>query len=185
MMAVTLETLQIKVLEDTDGLWELHEGRLRERPSMSFAHNESAWELSDQLRQQLPSREFRVFENRGRFRAPNGSTYVPDVAVVPIAMMAPFRAQPSLFEVYDDPIPFLAEFWSPRTGSYDIDAKFPAYKLRGDAEIWRVHPFDRVVTIWRRQPDGTYSEQVVTCGRVQLHALPSVTVDIDALFIAE
>jgi Uma2 family endonuclease len=185
-MWVTQETVQALVLEDTDGRWELYHGQLREKPSMSVGHNESAWELADQLSHQLSSREYRVFQNRGNFRAPNGSSFVPDVAIVPVEMIQRLRQTPRQFEIYDDPVLFVAEFWSPRTGTYDIDTKFPAYKLRGDAEIWRVHPFDCVVTIWRRQPDdGEYSEEIVTGGRVQLHALPSVTVEIEALFVGD
>lgn len=184
-MPVTQETFQSLVLEDTDGRWELHHGRLREKPLMSVGHNEAAWELADQLSQQLSSRQYRVFQNRGNFRAPNGSSFVPDVAIVPIDMILRLRETPRQFEVYDDPVLFVAEFWSPRTGTYDIDIKFPAYQLRGDAEIWRVPPFDHVVTIWRRKGDGTYDETTLQGGHINLHALPQVTIDVEHLFIAE
>ncbi len=183
-MPITAQTFDAVALEDTDGNWELHEGRLREKPPMSFGHNESARELTDQLLQQIPRTEYRVFHNRGHLRAPNGATYVPDVAIVPIRLMIPFRQAPRQFEVYDDPVPFVAEVWSPKTGTYDIDTKFATYRARGDAEIWRLHPFDRTLTVWRLQADGSYEESSYGGGTVQLHALPSVSIDIDALFIS-
>jgi hypothetical protein len=63
-----------------------------------------------------------------------------------------------------------------------VDTKFPVYRLRGDAEIWRLHPFDRTLRIWRRRPDGSYQETVVTGAKIQLHALPQVTIDLDEVF---
>ncbi|MEA2527159.1 MAG: putative restriction endonuclease [Thermomicrobiales bacterium] len=184
-MPITAQTFEAVALEDTDGNWELHQGRLREKPPMSFGHNESAWELAAQLLQQLGRHEYRVFHNRGHVRAPNGATYVPDIAVVPVTLMIPFRQTPRKFEVYDAPLPFVAEVWSPKTGTYDIDTKFPAYRERGDAEIWRLHPFEQRLTIWRRQPDGNYEESSCRGGTVQLHALPSATIHIDELFVPD
>ncbi len=85
-------------------------------------------------------------------------------------------------EIYDEPLLFIAEFWSPCTGGYDVDAKVPEYMKRGDLEIWRIHPYDRTITAWRRQADGSYAESVYSAGKVRLHALPDVTVDIDGQF---
>jgi Uma2 family endonuclease len=184
-MPVSEKTFESVVLEDTDGRWELHCGRLREKPSMSFGHNRSARELAYQLSVQLPHSEYEVFQNGGHVRAPSGDTYIPDVAVVPVALMSRFRLDPARFEVYEEPLPFVAEAWSPKTGTYDIDTKLPAYRLRGDAEIWRLHPFRRTLTIWRRQPGGSYEETSYRGGSIRLHALPWVTIDIDALFVAE
>ena len=181
-MPVTEATFEAIVLEDGDGTWELHCGRLREKPPMSFAHNESARDLAYQLVRQLSPNEYRVFQNDGHLRAPNGATYVPDVAVVQRSLMARFRDRPESYEVYDEAVPFVAEAWSPKTGTYDIETKFPAYRLRGDAEIWRVHPFHRTVTIWRRQPDGSYEESHYREGIVRPIALPGVEIDLAVLF---
>jgi Uma2 family endonuclease len=184
-MPITAQTFEAVALEDADGNWELHDGRLREKPPMSFGHNEAAWELADQLMRQLAKDTYRVFQNRGHFRAPGGDTYIPDIAVVPVALMSQFSLNPSRFEVYDEPVPFLAEFWSPKTGTFDIDTKLPAYQLRGDTEIWRLHPFRRTLTIWRRQLDGRYEQRICEGGKVRLHALPWVTINVDALFVAD
>ncbi len=182
-MAVSAQTFEAVVLEDTDGRWELHHGKLREKPPMSFGHNRSARELAYQLIPQLDHSKYEVFQNGGHLRAPNGNTYIPDIVVVPVALMSQFDLNPARFEVYDDPMPFLTEAWSPKTGTYDFETKFPAYRLRGDAEIWRLHPFKRTLTTWRRQPNGEYVETVYQGGIIRLHALPQVTINIDALFV--
>ena len=182
-MAVSAQTFESVVLEDTDGRWELHRGKLREKPPMSFGHNRCARELAYQLVLQLDHSEYEVFQNAGHLRASSGDTYIPDIVVVPVALMSHFDHNPARFEVYDDPMPFLSEMWSPKTGTYDFETKFPAYRLRGDKEIWRLHPFQRTLTIWRRRPDGEYDEIASDGGTVRLHALPQVTINVDALFV--
>jgi Uma2 family endonuclease len=76
----------------------------------------------------------------------------------------------------------VAEVWSPSTGGYDVDQKIPEYRRRGDAEIWRLHPYDRTVTIHRRLLDGTYEVSIVSTGVVTLLEFPDVHVNIAALF---
>jgi Uma2 family endonuclease len=76
----------------------------------------------------------------------------------------------------------VVEVWSPSTGGYDIDAKLPTYRARGDREIWRIHPYERTLTTWRRQPDGSYAETVHRGGTIEPIAVPGVTIDLDALF---
>jgi Uma2 family endonuclease len=85
-------------------------------------------------------------------------------------------------EVFDQPLPLVVEGWSPSTGGYDINEKLPEYIRRGDQEIWRVHPFDFVLTAWRRQPDETYAESIHTSGTIEPIALPGVIIDLDKLF---
>ena len=74
------------------------------------------------------------------------------------------------------------EVWSPSTGSYDVDTKIPEYQQRGDLEIWRIHPYERTLTAWRRQADGVYVETKHDRGEITLHALPEVTLLLDDLF---
>ena len=65
---------------------------------------------------------------------------------------------------------------------YDVERKLPEYRARGDLEIWRIHPYDRTLTAWRRQPDGSYLESVYRGGIVPVGSVPGVTIDLDALF---
>jgi Uma2 family endonuclease len=58
----------------------------------------------------------------------------------------------------------------------------PVYQQRGDLEIWRIHPYERTLTSWIRQADGSYLETTDREGVIHPVALPSVTIDIDELF---
>ena len=58
------------------------------------------------------------------------------------------------------------------------------YQPRGDLEIWHIHSYQRTLTAWRRQSDGTYAEAVYRQGAVRPVALPGVTIDLTALFAA-
>jgi Uma2 family endonuclease len=138
-------------------------------------------ELAFRLRQQLDPHRFRVRYSAGHVSRSAESYYIPDVYVILIEL---FRAQLGTRqpEVYQPPLPLVVEVCSPSTGGYDVDAKLPEYQRRGDQEIWRVHPFDRTLTAWRRQPDGSYTESRYTGGSVQPVALRSVTIDLDTLF---
>lgn len=181
-MPVTEKTFEAVVLEDPEGRWELYRGRLREKPPMSFAHNHVSRALVALLMRQLDPSHYQVLQNAGHVRTRRGDTFIPDVAIVPVALMKPFRERPASLEIYDDPLPFIAEIWSPSTGGYDIDTKIPAYRERGDEEIWRLHPFEQTLTIWRRQADGSYVQVLARDGTVRLHALPDVAIPLDELF---
>lgn len=106
---------------------------------------------------------------------------IPDVVVIPVAHQAPLLGDPHGFNAYPEPLPFVAEVWSPSTGDYDVAAKLPIYRERGDLEIWFLHPYERTLTAWRRQPDGSYAETRFTGGIVPVLSLPGVTIDLDAL----
>lgn len=180
-MPVSEATYEQLVFEDPEGKWELACGRPRQKPGMTQEHNYIGAKLGRRLNSMLQESAWGVSVDSARLRAASGNTYIPDVAVIPIPAMAALRGTGHL-ETYDDPIPFVAEVWSPSTGDYDVEDKFPEYKARGDLEIWRIHPYERTVTAWRRQPDGSYSEQLYTGGTVTIASLPVVTIDFDELF---
>ena len=148
---------------------------------MTFRHGSSSVYLGAQLIGQLDRSQYEVRINHGRLRRTEKTYYIPDVYVIPMSIITPERANSLALEIYDEPLPFVAEHWSPSTGDYDVMAKLPEYRRRGDAEIWLVHPFERTVTAWRRQSDGHDTRTVFHGGRVQLWALPGVTIDLDAL----
>jgi Uma2 family endonuclease len=168
------------VRANPDGLWELHDGRLVEKPGMSWKHLDVAFELGYQLRLQLDRTRFRIFVE-GRVRRPTAAVLQPDVMVVPASYGDDISDLPGL-AIFSDPLPLVVEIWSPSTGDYDVDTKIPVYRQRGDLEIWRIHPYERTLTRWIRQADGSYRETVHRGGVVTLAALPGVTIDLDALF---
>lgn len=165
-------------------VWELHRGRLREKPGMGVSHNRTVVRLGRQLLRQLGEDAFEVRINLGRVRRDDDNFYVPDVFVVPAATVAAIEDRPGVLEVYLDPLPLVVEVWSPSTGGYDVNTKLPDYQRRRDVEIWRIHPYERTLTAWRRQDDGSYVETLHTGGMVEPVALPGVTIDLDLLFDA-
>jgi Uma2 family endonuclease len=164
-----------------EGQWELHDGRLVEKPGTTFEHNDIVTHLGYLLMQQLNRAEYRVFIE-SRVRKPADTVFMPDLMVLPTAYGEPFRGRPGKLAIFADPLPLVVEVWSASTGDYDVDTKIPIYQQRGDLEIWRIHPYERTITRWQRQPDGSYTESVVADGIVQPGGLPGVTIDLIALF---
>jgi len=148
---------------------------------MTFRHNRYSVHLAHQLLNALDLRVYDVRVDNGRVRGTHVTYFIPDVLVLPLRLAEPMFDRSDALVVYTDPLPFVAEIWSPSTGAYDIDSKFDESKRRGDLEIWRVHPFDRTVTMWRRQSGGEYIDSVVRRGRIELVGLPGVFVDLDLL----
>lgn len=181
-MPVSEATYRQVALEDPSGGWELICGRLRRKPPMTTEHEGTGRELLRRLVLHLDPRLFAVGQNSGKVRTSDGSYYVPDISVIPRAYERRLRERPGTFEVYDEPLPLVVEIWSPSTGDYDVEAKLAEYRRRGDREVWLLHPYERTLRAWRRQPDGTYTEALYRGGPVQPVALPNVTIDLDTLF---
>lgn len=179
-MPVSEATYEAVALEDPEGRWELHCGQLRRKPGMTQPHNTLQDQLVHLFKLKLPDDQFEV-RSAARARRDEQHSYIPDVMVIPIEAWRMLRGSTTL-ERYLDPLPLIVEVWSRSTGEYDVDEKLPEYRRRGDAEIWRLHPYDRELTAWRRQPDGSYTEHHWRGGVVELHALPGVSIDLDALF---
>ncbi|MGI8643893.1 MAG: Uma2 family endonuclease [Thermomicrobiales bacterium] len=182
-MSVTTRTFEQVALDDPDRQWELHHGELREKPSMSFRHNDVMMQLGVTLAQQLDRKQYHVRVNAGHVSRTTETYYIPDVFVFPVSAIGPGRDRHDVLEVYDQPLPLVVEIWSPSTGEYDVNTKLPEYQLRGDQEIWRVQPFQQVLDIWRRQPDGRYEQTTHHGGQIAVGSLPGVVIDLDTLFL--
>ena len=184
-MATTTATINEQefrelALNDEDRFWELWDGVPVEKPPMSIQHNAVAFYFGVALANQLDRRDYRVTVQGDRARVSPRSFYIPDVMVIPAAYQEPL--DPRDLGIYADPLPFVAEVWSPSTGRYDITAKLPRYRERGDHEIWYVNPYKRTVTVWRKQADGSYTEDLHTGGIDHILSLPGVAIDLDDLF---
>jgi Uma2 family endonuclease len=167
------------VLSGVDGARELHDGQLVEKPGMSWKHGSTVTRLISMFHQQLDPAEFEVFTEL-RIRRPAATIFLPDLMVVPTSYGEAIRDLPVL-AVFSDPLPLVVEVWSPSTGNYDVDAKLPVYKQRGDLEIWRIQSSEGTLTNWQRQPDGTYREVIHREGTIAPVALPEVSIDLGAL----
>jgi Uma2 family endonuclease len=166
-------------LNDPDHQWELWDGMLVEKPPMSMVHNRVAFFLGHLLQSQLDRKVYQVNVNGDRARLSPGSVYIPDVMVIPVAYQQ--LIDPRGLGIYNEPLPFVAEIWSPSTGAHDLGTKLAGYRQRGDQEIWFLHPYERTLTTWRRQPDGSYAEERYTGGIVAVAPFPGVAIDFDAL----
>jgi Uma2 family endonuclease len=181
-MVTTAEEYERIALEDPDGRWELVDGYLRQKPTMTTQHNRVQYRLGVQLTLQLDPAQFEWRLDNSRAARRPRSFYIPDLFVVPVEWVERKLGEPPRLEVYDEPLPLVVEVWSPSTGGYDIDTKIPMYRRRGDQEIWRIHPFEQTLITWRRQPDGSYTETFHTGGTIEPVALPGVVINIDQLF---
>jgi Uma2 family endonuclease len=176
---ITEEAYQQFVLSGVEGRWELHHDRLVEQPGRSWKHGSVVTELITLFHQQLDRAEYHVFSGL-RVRTPAATVFLPDVMIVATSYGDAIRDLPVL-AIFSDPLPLVVEVWSPSTGDYDVDAKLPVYQQRGDLEIWRIHPYERTLTAWRQQPDGSYHETLQRDGTITPVALPGVTIDLGAL----
>jgi len=181
-MPISEATYERVALEDPEGKWELVCGRLRSKPAMTTEHNEVERRLLRRLMLQLEEHEYSVAMDNARLRIATGSYYVPDLCVIPREFVRRLRGRPGSFEIYEEPMPLVVEVWSPATGDYDVEEKLREYQRRGDAEIWRLHPYERTLIAWRRQPDGSYTETLFREGMAEPAALPGVRIELNSLF---
>jgi Uma2 family endonuclease len=179
---VNEETYQRIVLSDPIHKWELYDGRLREKPGMTWDHGRVAALLSHLLQLQLEPNQFQVAINDWRLRRSPDTVYIPDIVVVPVAFGQELAGRPGVLAIFSQPLPLVIEIWSASTGDYDVDTKIPAYQRRGDLEIWRIHPYERTLTAWRVQSEGSYEQTIYREGSVRPAALANVAVDLAALF---
>ena len=179
---ISEETYRALALTEAGRGVELHRGRLREKPGMSVEHGDVTMSLVLLLGWQLDRDEYRLRADHARLRRSSENYYIPDVAVIPIALHRALLHRPGSLDAYPEPLPLVVEVWSPSTGTYDINAKIHEYQRRGDREIWFLHPHERSLRAWRRNPDGTYAESEHRGGTVRPAWLPNVEIDLDALF---
>lgn len=148
---------------------------------MTLEHNRLMFELAYALRRQINPDEFGVRSNAGHVRLSSQAYYIPDVLVVSTDLQRRLEGT-RLLETYSAPLPLVVEVWSVSTGDYDVETKLREYQLRGDLEIWRLHPYERSLISWQRQLDGSYLEQIHHGGLVRPVGLPGVVIDLDLLF---
>jgi Uma2 family endonuclease len=181
-MVVSAPTFAELAVTEEGRLLELRDGVIVEKPPMSIAHNRCRFKLAGFLFSQLDSSKYEVRINASRVFRPVESYYIPDLMVIPVEAIRALGDRLDVMEAYTTPLPLVVEIWSPTTGDDDVDGKLPRYQERGDAEIWRLQPFARTLTAWRRQPNGMYLQTVHTESSITPLALPGVAIDIAALF---
>jgi Uma2 family endonuclease len=112
---LTEEDFEAFLLSGIEGLWELHDGVLVEKPGMSWDHQNvminlvvQMINLVVQLKQQLPKHAFRV-QVESRVQRPEATVLQPDVMVIPEHYGDALCNQPGKLVIIDKPLPFVAE----------------------------------------------------------------------------
>ena len=182
---ISNEAYERLALSDPSRQWELWDGKVREKPGMTCAHNSLGARLAQMLGSQLDWSVYEVRTDAGHVHRPDSTYVIPDVFVLPLSQVTPHLRQHDVLEVYDQPLPLAVEIWSRSTGDYDVREKLDVYKQRGDLEIWYFHPYERTLTTRQRQPDGSYQESLYREGIVHPVALPGVEIDLAVLFDME
>jgi Uma2 family endonuclease len=181
---ITEEAYTRLVFENPDRHLELYEGEVREKPGVSWEHGRVVWLLTRQLSPQLDPDQCSVAINDWRVRGLADTIFIPDLIVVPTTYGDEFRGRPGVLAIFREPALLVVEIWSASSGDFDLNVKVPVYKQRGDREIWRIHPYEKTLTAWRRQPDGTYEETVFRdAGIIHPVAVPGVAIDLAGLFV--
>ena len=179
---MTVQDYERFVMTGVEGAWELHDGVLVEKPGMSAEHGDFTFEFGFRLRSQIDRSQFRIAINDWRVLRPTATVFIPDLVVVPIALFDELRGQPGRLAIFSRPLPLVVAVWSASTGDYDIATKIPVYQQRGDLEIWHVHPYERTLTRWAPQPDGSYRTTTHRNGIIRPISLPGVVIDLDGSF---
>jgi Uma2 family endonuclease len=177
---ISEQEYRVLALTDPDHAWELWEGVPLEKPLMSMKHDNVSFLLGYMLQGQLDWAAYRVNVNGSKARGSSRTSFIPDVVVIPAVLQIPFEDDPRAFNAFAEPLPLVVEVWSRTTGAYDFATKLQAYRARGDAEIWFIHPYERTLTAWRRV-NGGYRENPYRGGTVAIASLPGVSIDLDAL----
>lgn len=149
---------------------------------MASEHNDMTFYLAHEVANQLDRRVYRVRTNSAHVQRTSSNYLIPDICVLSDDSFRTKLGYPDRLELYEEPLYLVVEIWSRSTGAYDINTKIPEYRARGDLEIWRLHPYERTLTVWRRQADGSYEEAHYTGGSITVSSLPNVSIDLDALF---
>jgi Uma2 family endonuclease len=184
-MPVTMKTFERVALEDPEGMWELHDGCLISKAdAMTLEHNDVLLTMMRELMRQLDPDEFEVRPNISRLRYSDQAAYMPDLVVIPRVTIDQARAtRARRLESFDEPMALVVEVWSPSTGRLDLRAKLPRYQARGHAEIWLIHPRERTLDAWVRQPDGSYAHaRHGAVDTITPAALPGVRIELGRVF---
>ena len=94
------ETYRQFALGDPQGQWELHHGQLREKPGMSVEHGGVMDASGGVAPNQLDRNEYRVRATHARLRRSADTYYVPDIAVIPTAVVQALLEHPGSLDAY-------------------------------------------------------------------------------------
>jgi Uma2 family endonuclease len=152
---------------------------VREPPAPGRLHQEIASELHGQALHALRNKPYRVYAAPFDVRLPKSTeeddlvdTVVqPDVLIVSDLRKLDARGMRGAPD-------WVAEILSPCTASHDQIVKVPAYERARVPEVWLIHPFDRLLSIYQLEA-GCYRRPTILelKGQTQIKTIPAVTID--------
>ncbi len=170
-----------------DERWELIDGVAYNMiPAPTRLHQEVSRELLRQFANHLLGKRCQVYDAPFdvRLPAPGESDTAASTVVQPDLVVVCDHAK--LDEQGCKGAPDLVvEILSPATAAKDLKEKFVLYERVGVVEYWIVHPVEKAVTIYRRDPEGLYGRpSVYTAGdRIPVAFLPELEIDLATVFI--
>ncbi|MGQ0621949.1 MAG: Uma2 family endonuclease [Panacagrimonas sp.] len=164
-----------------DERWEIIDGvAYNMSPAPTPEHQDVDVEMVTQVRTQLRGKRCRVLiaPTDVRFERTDGT----DKVVQPDLLVVCDRGKITPTGVVGAP-DWIVEVLSPSTASRDHILKRNLYEREGVREYWLVHPTDRVVTIYRLDETGKFSDHEVRelKGRLAVKAVPGIEIDWDLL----
>ncbi len=121
------------VFANPDRKWELVEGQLREKPGLSWEHDDIIVSLAILLQLQLDRAAFASRKSTGRSRHSPGTIFIPDLMVVPTRLGENFAADRETCDLRQ-PLPLVVEVWSNRPV---ITTSTRSFLNISDEVIWR------------------------------------------------
>lgn len=169
---------------DDDARYELIDGvAYIMAPAPARLHQEVAGEIFRQAANALEGSGCRVLIAPLDVRLPNGNEADDqiDTVVQPDTLAVRDPAKLDARGVRGAP-DWVVEVLSPATASHDQIQKRRTYERHGVAELWLVHPTDRVLTIYRLEK-GEYGrpDVVELTGETTVGVLPGLVIDWDSL----
>lgn len=169
-----------------EGRWELIDGEaFSMSPAPSTAHQRVCSELTAQAVVFFREHECEAFVAPFDVRLPDADE--PDAMVATVV-------QPDLAVVCDPSKldergcrgapDWVVEVLSPATAVKDQVRKRQLYERHGVRELWLVHPYDRVLTIYRRASEGGFGAADVreASGRTAVGLFPELEIDWKRVF---
>jgi Uma2 family endonuclease len=152
-------------------------------PAPTLDHQDTAGELYLQLRQALEGRPCRVYIAPVDVRLPKADEADEriDTVVQPDVLVVCDRRKLDQRGVRGAP-DLVVEVLSPSTASHDQIRKRRVYERAGVRELWLVHPYDRMLTVYRLQ-DGEFGKPDLydLSAETSVAVLPGVRIQWDGL----
>lgn len=164
-------------LADEDSDWEYLDGRIVMHSPASERHENLFRFLLTLLSVYLDERPTAMVRG-SRYPMRLDARWSPEPDVVVVRRDKRDRMRPMRLE---GPADLVIEIASESDPGLDVREKLPKYREAGIEEIWLLNPFDRTLTVERRESSG-YAARTLTTGRVESTVIPGFWLDVSWLW---